>query len=231
MAIRPDSATLDPDAGTGPRPWVLGDDGELALDKADLSAPDHFAVLGLPRRLRLDPAHLDIRVRSLVRSLHPDRFHLQGPAAVAQAQRHTALVNDAYRTLREFDRRVSYLLALEAESVDEKFRPPPALLAQVFEWNEAVDGMQEALRSGTPAKVVPAERALVSALAEIGRERADVRAQLDAAAVEFDAASNADTDAEAIAAARRSLRAALGHGQYLDNLLERLDQAAARPEL
>lgn len=226
MAIRHDSATLDPDAGVGPPPWVLGPDGEIRLDKAQVpgdAAPDHFAVLGLPRRLLLDPRHVEIRTRSLIRALHPDRFHVQGPTAVAHAQAHTSRVNDAFRILRDLERRVAYVLDLAGEKPDEKFRPPAELLGQVFEWNEAVDALQEALAEGDPAAVTGARAQVQVALADLGHRRQAVTQDVETAAAAWDAAQAPNPPLAAAAAARKALRAALGYASYLDNLLARLE--------
>src|SRR5438046_9402803 len=41
--------------------------------------PDLFAVLGLPRRLMIDPADLERRYHETSRVVHPDRFQTASP--------------------------------------------------------------------------------------------------------------------------------------------------------
>ena len=62
---------------------------------------DYFEVFGLPRRLRVDLDALQRRFYELSRRHHPD-FH-QGAAAEDQARalEASALVNRAYRALRD----------------------------------------------------------------------------------------------------------------------------------
>ncbi len=212
------------------RPWVLDDRGHVDLERT--GTPDHFAVLGLPRRLGLDTDHLDVTFRSLVRGLHPDRFAVHGPAAVARAQWHTSLVNDAYRTLRNFDRRVAYVLELAGDLREERYQPPAELLVHVFELNEAIDAMQDARDEGDAEAAAQAERDVREATATIRESRAEVTARLVAAAADWDAAQAASEQAgaelPALAQARTALRAGLGHARYLDNLLTRLDFSATQ---
>lgn len=187
---------------------------------------DPFAVLELPRRLCLDAQALEASVRRLVIAQHPDRFHLQGAQAVADAQARTSQINDAARILRSFDRRIAHMLELAGESAEERFTPPAALLQQVFDLNEAIDTMQEAQAEGDAEAVGRAAEELRDAAASIRAMRADVSARLEQGAQAWDLAQAASEDSgapvPALAAARKDLRAALGHARYLDNLIARL---------
>lgn len=232
MAILNDSAV---EPGTppaeSPPPFVVDSDGKVDLDRwsgPGEPPPDAFSVLGLPRRLLLDPKHLDLRFRSLIRDLHPDRFHVSGPDAVRKAERHSSLANDAYRALRDFERRVRLLLELEGHAVEEKFRPSPALLGQVLEINEALDALQEALADGAPAAAAAARGEIAATGRELGDARQALSDRLYDAARRWDAAQAPDAAADLASLARRDLRAALGEASYLDNLLARV-QAALLP--
>lgn len=188
-----------PDPLGGVRPWVAGDDGRPDLGKTPgPTPPDAFAVLGVPQRLALDDAGLELKARSLIRELHPDRFHHQGPTAVQQAQRHTALVNDALRALRGLEARCRYLVALRAPN--DKPAPPQVFLLDMLDWNERLD-------DATPADAPALDSELV-AMRQAARDR------LELAASEWDAAQ--------APAALTTLRAALGELNYLDNLRERV---------
>jgi molecular chaperone HscB len=222
MAIQRDSATTD--GKTPPAtPYVMGEGGKIDLTRNTAPGeppPDHFAVLGVPRRLLLDPQHLEVRMRSLVRDLHPDRFHQDGPAAVADAQRHTSLVNDAWRTLRELESRARYVLALDGARPDEKFQPPPAFLAEMMELNETLDDLKMAL-TGDAETSKSARWQLRQHAGELEELREESTGALKRAARRWDDAETSG-DAGAKAEARKSLRAALGQLSYLDNLTERV---------
>ena len=111
---------------------------------------DYFAVFGLPRKLQLDPEELRRRFYELSRVHHPD-FH-QGASEEDQAKAlsASALLNRAYRALRDPVSRVEYLIVLEGggetrEGADARPRVPVDLLEEIMEVQEA---LQEAKAGG-----------------------------------------------------------------------------------
>jgi molecular chaperone HscB len=115
---------------------------------------DYFTVFGLSRKLGVDAEALQRRFYELSRQHHPD-FH-QGAGAERQAEvlGQSALINRAYRALREPLARVEYLIALEegrevSEAATDKPKAPRELLEEMME-------VQEALEEAKAAKVAPA---------------------------------------------------------------------------
>ena len=105
---------------------------------------DYFTVFGLPRKLGVDGEALQRRFYELSRQHHPD-FH-QGADAADQAEAlgRSALVNRAYRALREPLARVEYLIALEEgrevrEGATDKPKAPRELLEEMLEVQEALE--------------------------------------------------------------------------------------------
>jgi molecular chaperone HscB len=74
---------------------------------------DYFTVFGLPRKLAVDVAALQRRFYELSREHHPDFHHGADAARQAEVLASSALVNRAYRALRDPLARVEYLIALE----------------------------------------------------------------------------------------------------------------------
>ena len=152
---------------------------------------DYFAVFGLPRKLTVDGEALRARFYELSRAHHPD-FH-QGADADAQAETlaRSALVNRAYRALRDPLARVEYLVALEEgrdtrEGATERPVAPRELLAEMMD-------VQEALEEAKAAGMDEAARARLREERERLRERK--RAEEDAIsgrAADWDAALGAD---------------------------------------
>src|SRR5438093_8747989 len=99
---------------------------------------DYFEVFGLPRQLGIDTLALEKTFHELSRTYHPDYFTTASPAERTQAVRMTALLNDAYRTLRHPVRRVEYLLSLYGLKSDGS-KVPQSLLMEVFEINEQLE--------------------------------------------------------------------------------------------
>ena len=133
---------------------------------------DFFAVFGLERRLAIDGAALQRRFYELSRRWHPD-FHQAAPAEEqARVLEESARVNAAYRALRDPLARVEYLIRLEEgretkEGAAVKPKAPPALLAEMFEIQEALDEARAgALDDATRAALAAQREALRGRLAE-----------------------------------------------------------------
>jgi molecular chaperone HscB len=77
---------------------------------------DYFSVFGLTLRLNIDLSALEQEFHRLSRSLHPDRFARASENEKEWSLADTALLNDAYRTLKDPLRRTEYLLKLEGAS-------------------------------------------------------------------------------------------------------------------
>src|SRR5262245_27714621 len=92
----------------------------------------------MPRILGIDLVALEKTFHDLSRKYHPDYFSTASPAEKTQAVRMTALLNDAYRTLRHPIRRVEYLLSLYGIKSDGS-KVPQSLLMEVFEINEQLE--------------------------------------------------------------------------------------------
>ena len=107
--------------------------------------PDLFAVLGLPRRLEIDPADLERRYHDTSRLVHPDRFQRASVRERDLSLEASAAVNRAYRTLRDPVSLGRYWLALHGVSLgDGQQGVPPALAAQVFEIQEELEELRGA---------------------------------------------------------------------------------------
>ena len=123
--------------------------------------PDYFAVFSLPRRPTVDLADLERRYYALSRELHPDLFHDRPPAEQAASLRMTALVNRAYKTLKDPVARGLYWLELHGESLGrDNERVPPALAARVFEVQEQLEELRAARKSGAAQSEIRAMTAI-----------------------------------------------------------------------
>jgi len=129
---------------------------------------DYFTVFGLPRKLVLDAPALQRRFYELSREHHPD-FH-QGEAAARQAEAlaQSAMVNRAYRALRDPLSRVEYLIALEEgrevrEGATEKPKAPRELLQEMLEVQEALEEAKAEGMGGEAAGRLREERARLEA--------------------------------------------------------------------
>ena len=101
---------------------------------------DHFARLGLPAALDLEPAALDRAYFALQRQWHPDRFVARAPDERARASTEAAALNDAYRTLKDPLSRATYLAEMRGVELpgDGKTIDDPDLLMEAMEAREAL---------------------------------------------------------------------------------------------
>jgi molecular chaperone HscB len=120
---------------------------------------DYFAVFGLPRKLGVDGEALQRRFYELSRQHHPDFHQGADPERQVEVLARSALVNRAYRALREPLARVEYLIALEEgrdvrEAGAEKPRAPKELLQEMLEVQEALEEARaEGLGGDAPARL------------------------------------------------------------------------------
>jgi molecular chaperone HscB len=151
---------------------------------------DYFEVFGLPRKLQVDLDALQRGFYDLSRRHHPDFHQSAGAEAQARALEASALVNRAYRALRDPVARVEYLIALEEgrevrEETTAKAKVPMDLLAEMLEVQEV---LEEAKSSDLTDEATSRLRTERQRLQE--RHRAEEDA-LIAAAPEWDAAVDA----------------------------------------
>lgn len=178
---------------------------------------DPFETLGLMRRYDLDETELERRYRDLQRELHPDR-HGKAPAAERVLRLQKAVeVNEAYRTLRDPQRRAECLLSLlsgaGASAPNPDHAADPELLMEMMELREAL----------SEAKAVR-DAALVARLAS------QVESTRDAARIELSRAFDALAESPK-REALESTRALVSRLKYYQRFLEEVavfeDEAAS----
>lgn len=140
---------------------------------------DPFATLGFERQYNLDKALLDRRYRELQQALHPDK-HAAAPASErALTLRKAIEVNEAYRVLRDDQKRGEALLSLHGQSVTDQ-SADPELLMEMMELRETLSDAREArdtaqvarLSADVSQKAAAASRQLADTFARIERDDA-----------------------------------------------------------
>lgn len=181
---------------------------------------DYFEVFGLPRKLGIDTAALQRRFYELAREHHPD-FHQSATAEqLARAEEASALVNAAYRVLRDPLARAEYLVRLEEgretkEGAAVKPKAPPELLAEMFEIQEALSEARDGGLDDRGRAALAEQRAHLITRQAAEEER--VRGALSGA---WDAASAADRPA-----VLARIKAALATRAYLRTVIDDLAHA------
>jgi molecular chaperone HscB len=190
------------------------------------SSADYFQVFGLDRKFALDTQPLEREFHRLSRRLHPDRFARATANEQEMSLANTALLNDAYRTLREPLQRTEYLLSLEGLKVGEENagknksadrQPPADLLEEVFELNMQLEEMRMNQKMGEE------DAALQSDLTAARTRFEDLLAAVDADLAAKGAAWDAG-DAAIRAKAAAEMAALLDRRRYLRNLVRDVNE-------
>jgi len=179
---------------------------------------DYFAMFELPRKLWIEMGALEQKFLQLSWKLHPDNFVNATPEEREISLRRSSELNDAYRTLREPVARVEYLLAIEGARVEgqNKQQAPPELLEEVFELNESLDELRVARTSGEDTAAL--RQRLETAEKSFQGKLAEVDAELQAAAKEWDTALEAAEEAQRKSVTSK-LNELLNRRSYIRNLV------------
>jgi molecular chaperone HscB len=186
---------------------------------------DYFSVFGLKPKLNLDLHTLEAEFHRLSRRLHPDRFARAAENEKQWSLADTALLNDAYRTLKDPLRRTEYLLKLlgAAPNPSTSSQPggpekkiasqvPADLLEEVFELNMQLEEMRAARKTGT--KDLELEASLAAAKTKFDALLAAVDKDLRAEWIAWDEGNKAAREA-----AQKNMAALLDRRRYISNLV------------
>jgi molecular chaperone HscB len=192
---------------------------------------DYFSVFGLKPSLNLDLPALEQEFHKLSRKLHPDRFARALENEKEWSLADTALLNDAYRTLKDPIRRTEYLLKLEGYENGEAQQPnaghgkarldtsrvPADLLEEAFELNMQVEEMRAARKAGATDPQL--QRDLEEAKKKFTGMLANADHGLRACWTAWDAG-----DAAARRAEQKKMMALLDRRRYVSNLVRDVNE-------
>ena len=101
---------------------------------------DYFTCMGLPRFLNIDQDQLQQTFYELSRTFHPDFYSEKDEQEKTISLGNSALLNTAYRTLKDPVQRAEYLIRLEAGAVKEiRSNPPADLFDEILELQEDLE--------------------------------------------------------------------------------------------
>jgi molecular chaperone HscB len=187
---------------------------------------DYFTVFGLPRKLTVDGEALQRRFYELSREHHPDFHQGAGVDRQAESLARSALVNRAYRALRDPLARVEYLIALEEgrevrEGATDKPKAPRELLMEMLEVQEALEEAKAQGMEAAAATRLREERARLEA-----RYAAEAEA-IGARSAEWDRLVDAGGDRGPL---REWFKQRLATRAYLRTVIDDLSEALGERE-
>jgi len=100
---------------------------------------DHFARVGIERKLDIDMEQLERQYETLSRSLAPERFLIRGVGERGHAAKQLEAIEEAYETLREPLRRGRYWLKMNETETNEPMDVSPFVNELRQELSDALD--------------------------------------------------------------------------------------------
>ncbi len=128
---------------------------------------NYYEALGLEPKLSLDLDDLKKRFYDRSRQWHPDRFSRASGEEQQQALDMTALVNDAFRTLRDPWERAAYFFKLTNVELPKEL--PPGALEEFFELNMTLQELKSGDES-VRAELIAAQERLRKSYEDTGAE-------------------------------------------------------------
>jgi molecular chaperone HscB len=117
-----------------------------------------YEAFDLEPTLSLDAEDLKRRFYERSRQWHPDKFSRASTAEQEKALEMTAVLNDAFRTLRDPVARAEYFL--KEKGIELSKEAPPELLEEVFELNIALEELRDGDDSARPQLLQARDRFL-----------------------------------------------------------------------
>ena len=164
-----------------------------------------YEALGLEPALSLDADDLKKRFYDRSRQWHPDRFSRASSAEQEKALEMTAVLNDAFRTLRDPIARAEYFL--KENGIELSKEAPPELLEEVFELNMALEELRDGDDSARPQLIEARDRFVAM--------RGMIDGELDASALRYDVSREK--------AVLDEIRATLNRRRYIRNLIKEVE--------
>lgn len=164
-----------------------------------------YDAFGLEPALSLDSEDLKKRFYDRSRQWHPDRFSRSSPAEQETALEMTAILNDAFRTLRDPVTRAEYFL--KENGIELSKEAPPELLEEVFELNMALEELRDGDDSARPQLTEAHDRFVAM------RDRID--SEVSVAGAQYDQSRDK--------AKLDEIRALLNRRRYIRNLIREVE--------
>ena len=186
---------------------------------------DYFTCFGFPRRLSIDQQQLESKFYELSRAFHPDFYQNKSGEEQTISLGNSAMLNTAYRTLRDPIQRAEYLLDLEAGAVkDIRTTPPADLFEEILELQDTLDEFRASDRTSDAAAALRTQ--LQTERATLEQRQRDMETQIqrlfgrwDALQDRGEATEQARTERDRIL---KEMRDILSNRTYVKNIVNDL---------
>ena len=159
------------------------------------------------------------------RAFHPDFFHTKTDTEQTISLGNSALLNNAYRTLKDPIQRAEYLVGLEAGSVkDIRSAPPADLFEEILSLQEDLESYREGLEEGPSEKLADLRAKLDSDRRSLEDRQRELESSLFALFGKWDALHQREGDGNAGMRAEKDavlkeMREVLSNRTYVRNIV------------
>lgn len=170
--------------------------------------------------MKIDLARLEATFYELSRKFHPDFYQKKSSEEQAISLENSALVNKAYRTLRDPIQRTEYLIGRVDGGSAVSTEAPADLFDEILELQELLEGVKEA--PGDSAQRGGLVDALEREQARFGQIQSEGERALEKLATEWDRLQEESKEEEITQAQRRLLsemKQILSRRAYLERVL------------
>ena len=191
---------------------------------------DYFTCLGLPRKLNIDTGRLESKFYEMSRAFHPDFYEGKSEMERAVSLANSAVLNQAYRTLKDPILRVEYLLRLEAGAAkDIPGKAPADLFEAILEIQEHLEEFQAAKSRNDAASAGRAGDLLRNARKTLEAKRAALESRLAELFQIWDRLVEKESHDQAHSAQKeqilKEMRGLLSERTYVANMLGNIAEA------
>lgn len=188
---------------------------------------DYFTCLGLPRLLTIDQDALEKKYYELSRTFHPDFYQNQTETEQAISLGNSALLNTAYRTLKDPISRAEYLVRLEAGSAkDIRSNPPAELFEEILELQEALEEFRALPPGDESSRKAELRKKIMADRDTLEQRQQEMEARLFQLFGEWDQLQSRDAQDPAVqdhrTKALHDMREILSNRTYLRNIVDDL---------
>lgn len=140
---------------------------------------DYFTCMGLPRKLSIDTVSMENTFYELSRAFHPDFYEGKPEMERAVSLANSAILNQAYRTLKNPIQRAEYLVRLEAGAAkDIPEKAPADLFETILEIQEHLEEFRTATATNDAGASARTADLLRSARKTLEAKRAALESRL-----------------------------------------------------
>ena len=188
---------------------------------------DYFTCMNLPRLLHVDEQALERTFYALSRTFHPDYFATKDESQQRISLGNTALLNAAYRTLKDPIQRAEYLIRLEAGSAkDIRTSPPADLFDEILELQDDLEELRSLSAEDSSARRQMLQEKLEASRRSLEARKAEVESRLFDQFDKWDVLHAQTQDDPATQAAKdavlKTMQALLSNRTYVTNVVNDL---------